>query len=213
MYLAIQWALSSFPAFFQMGTQFMLAGALLFLFSHLRGAPWPSARQWIGGAVFGFLMLGIGYGFTALAEASVSSGLVVAFIAVIPTFIALLEWCYGVRPGNRQLVGVLIGLSGIVMLSMGQGFQTSLGGLLAITISCVAWSIGSVWSVHGLPGGAKVAVAPGSMGYACQMLTGGIMLLVASRLAGEIPVWPPGTTALASWAYLMVAGSLISYTA
>jgi drug/metabolite transporter (DMT)-like permease len=213
MYLAIQWALVSFPAFFQMGTQFLLAGLLLLIFSRLKGSPWPNKNQWIAGAVLGFLLLGAGYGFTAMAESSVSSGLVVAFIAVVPTLIALFEWPYGVRPNTRQLIGILIGLCGIVMLTLGQGFQASLGGLLAITTSCVAWAIGSVWSVHGMPGGIKLTVAPGGMGYACQMLTGGVMLLAASALIGERPSWPPETTAVLSWAYLMVAGSLISYTA
>jgi drug/metabolite transporter (DMT)-like permease len=51
------------------------------------------------------------------------------------------------------------------------------------------------------------------MGYACQMLTGGCMLLAASWIIGETPTWPPESTAVASWAYLMIAGSLISYTA
>src|ERR1700679_2917618 len=107
MYLAIQWALASFPAFFQIGTQFLLAGLLLLIFSRLRGAAWPNKYQWVGGAVLGFLLLGAGYGFTALAEASVSSGLVVAFVAVVPTLIALFEWPYGVRPSNRQFLGIL----------------------------------------------------------------------------------------------------------
>jgi drug/metabolite transporter (DMT)-like permease len=183
------------------------------VFSRLRGVAWPTKRQWVGGAVLGFLLLGAGYGFTAMAEASVSSGLVVAFIAVVPTLIALFEWPYGVRPSNRQLIGIGIGLCGIVMLTLGQGFGASLGGLLAISTSCIAWAIGSVWAVHGLPGGVKLSVAPGFMGYACQMLTGGLMLLAASWVVGEVPVWPPGTTAMASWAYLMIAGSLVSYTA
>jgi drug/metabolite transporter (DMT)-like permease len=213
MYLAIQWALVSFPAFFQMGTQFLLAGLLLLMFARLRGAAWPNRNQWVGGAVLGFLLLGAGYGFTALAEASVSSGLVVAFIAVVPTLIAIFEWPYGVRPNNRQFVGILIGLCGIVMLTMGQGFRASFAGLLAISASCIAWAIGSVWSVHGMPGGIKLTVAPGVMGYACQMLTGGCMLLAASWMVGETPSWPPGTTAVLSWLYLMIAGSLISYTA
>ncbi len=51
-YLAIRLALESFPPFFQMGSRFLLAGALLALFMAWRGrragvaALLPSARQW-----------------------------------------------------------------------------------------------------------------------------------------------------------------------
>lgn len=213
MYLAIKWALVSFPPFFQMGSQFLAAGLLLAVVARLRGAAWPTRSEWMGGAVLGFLMLGIGYGLTAVAETSISSGLVVAFNAVVPTLLALAEWPYGVRPAARQITGVVIGLIGIVMLTRGQGFSASFAGLLAISGACIAWVLGSVWAVHGLPGGAKISTARGVMGHASQMLIGGLLLLLASRVVGETPMWPPQPLALASWAYLAFAGSLISYTA
>jgi drug/metabolite transporter (DMT)-like permease len=213
MFLAIKWALVSFPPFYQMGTQFLAAGAILAIVARLRGAAWPDWKQWAGGAVLGCLLLGAGYGFTALAESSVSSGLVVAFTAIVPTMIALAEWPYGVRPASRQMGGVALGLVGIVMMTQGQGFSASLPGLLAIAAACVGWVLGSVWAVHGLPGGARLRIAPGFMGHASQMLTGGAMLLISSRVLGEVPVWPPQPIALASWAYVAFAGSLISYTA
>ena len=50
----------------------------------VRGAPWPNRRQWRNALVVGTLMLGGGMGGTAHAEVSVGSGLVVAFIAVVP---------------------------------------------------------------------------------------------------------------------------------
>lgn len=213
MFLAIKWALVSFPPFYQMGTQFLAAGAVLAIVARARGAAWPDRQQWAGGAVLGCLLLGAGYGFTALAETSVSSGLVVAFTAIVPTMVALLEWLYGIRPPARQRVGIAIGLVGIVMMTQGQGFSASLPGLLAIVAACVGWVLGSVWAVHGLPGGTRLRVAAGFMGHASQMLTGGAMLLVASWVLGEAPSWPPQPVALASWAYVAFAGSLISYTA
>ena len=213
MYLAIKWALVSFPPFFQMGSQFLAAGVLLAVVARVRGAAWPSRREWLSGAVLGCLLLGIGYGFTAIAETSISSGLVVAFNAVVPTLLVLAEWPYGVRPAPRQLAGVAIGLGGVVMLTQGQGFSASLTGLLAISCACIAWVLGSVWAVHGLPGGAKLSTAPGSMGHASQMLIGGVLLLILSWAVGEVPGWPPQPLALASWIYLAFAGSLISYTA
>ena len=89
--------------------------------------------------------------------------LVVAFTAIVPTMVVLGEWPYGVRPARRQVVGVVLGLVGIVMMTQGQGFGASLSGLLAVITSCATWTVGSVWAVHGLPGGAKLATASGSM--------------------------------------------------
>jgi len=70
-------------------------------------------------------MLGGGYGLTALAEMTVSSGLVVAFIAVVPSLIVLMELPYGVRPGARQWLGIAVGLIGVVLLTFGKGFSAS----------------------------------------------------------------------------------------
>ena len=161
----------------------------------------------------GALLISGGYGFMALAETSVGSGLVVAFTAIVPTMVVLGEWPYGVRPGRRQAAGVAIGLIGIVMLTQGQSFGASIAGLLAVIASCATWTIGSVWSVHGLPGGARVHTAPGFMGHASQMLVGGVLLLLASSVIGEKPGWPPAPLALLCWGYVAVAGSLISYSA
>jgi drug/metabolite transporter (DMT)-like permease len=49
-----------------------------------------------------------------LAEVSVSSGLVVAFIAVVPALVALLQWPYGVRPTRPlEAAGIALGLLGV----------------------------------------------------------------------------------------------------
>ncbi len=212
-YLAIKWALVSFPPFFQMGTRFVAAGLLLGLWAAWRGASWPTRAQWFSATVLGALMLGGGYGATALAQTSVSSGLVVAFIAVVPALVAVGEAFYGRWPTRLQTAGIVLGLLGVLTLTQGQGFAASLPGLLAIAAACITWSLGSVWALHGLPGGRPLTLAPGAAGYASQMLAGGVLLLAAAWLAGEQPVLPPDGRALASWFYLVVAGSLIGFCA
>ena len=101
-YLAIKWALVSFPPFFQMGTPFVAAGLLLGLFAAWRGARWPTRDQWLSAAILVALMLGGGYGATAVAEVSIGSGLVVAFIAVVPAIVALVG---GQRVGAPRAAG------------------------------------------------------------------------------------------------------------
>ncbi len=215
-YLAIKWALVSFPPFYQMGTRFLVAGALLAGWVRLRGAPWPQRAEWIHAAWLGALMLGLGYGFTAVAEVTVSSGLVVAFVAIGPALQAALEWPFGVKPTRSAAAGIALGLLGVLGLAAGQGFAASPMGLAAVLLSSLAWKLGAVWSVHGLPralGGRKLTLAPGAMGYASQMLAGGVVLMVMSALAAERPGWPIQPQALASWAYLVVAGSLVAFSA
>lgn len=206
-YLAIKWALVSFPPFFQAGTRFVAAGAMLALWMRWRGTAWPTRREWWHALGCGALMLGGGMGGTALAEVSVGSGLVVAFIAVVPMMIALLNLLYGIRPGRLEAWGIAVGLVGVLMLTRGEGFQASPQGLLAIVVACITWSVGSVLSQQHWP------LAPGAMGFASQMLLGGLVMLGLSALLGESPVWPPDGRSLAAWVYLVVFGSLIAFNA
>jgi drug/metabolite transporter (DMT)-like permease len=206
-YLAIKLALTSLPPFFQMGTRFLFAGVLLIAWMRWRGAAWPSRRQWRNALIVGALMLGGGMGGTAYAEVSVGSGLVVAFIAVVPLMIAALNLVWGVRPGRLEAIGIVLGLAGVLMLTQGAGFQASPAGLAAIAIACTTWSVGSVLSQRTLP------LAPGAMGFASEMVCGGAVLMVLAALRGEAPVWPPQPVAVAAWLYLVVFGSLIAFNA
>ena len=206
-YLAIKLALVSFPPFWQMGTRFLFAGALLMAWQRWRGAAWPNRTQWRNALLVGALMLVGGMGGTAYAETSVGSGLVVAFIAVVPLMIAALNLLWGVVPRRLEVAGIALGLVGVLMLTQGAGFSGSPAGLAAITIACLTWSLGSVLSQRSLP------LAAGATGFASEMICGGGVLLVLSACAGETPVWPPQPLAAAAWAYLVVFGSLVAFNA
>lgn len=206
-YFAIKLALISLPPFFQMGSRFLVAGALLAGWMRWRGAAWPSARQWLNALVIGGLMLGGGMGGTAVAEQTVGSGLVVAFIAVMPLMIAGLNRLWGERPSRLEALGIAAGLVGVLMLTQGQGFGASPAGLAAISIACASWAVGSVLSQRSLP------LAPGPMGFASEMLVGGALLLGLSLATGE--TWPSQVEAQSFWAwvYLVVFGSLVAFNA
>ncbi|MDE2081587.1 MAG: EamA family transporter [Burkholderiales bacterium] len=206
-YLAIKFALLSLPPFFQMGTRFLAAGGLLLAWMRWRGAPWPTRRQWRNAVVVGTLMLGGGMGGTAVAEQSVGSGLVVAFIAVVPVMMALLNWAEGRRPRAFEAAGIGVGLAGVLMLTQGAGFRASPAGLLAVAVSSAAWSVGSVLSQR------RLRLAPGAMGFASEMLCGGAVLLGVAALTGESPRQPLQPLAVAAWGYLVVFGSLVAFSA
>lgn len=206
-YLAIKYALISFPPFFQMGTRFLAAGVLLAAWMRWRGAAWPDARQWLNALIIGTLMLGGGMGGTATAEQTVGSGLVVAFIAVMPLMIAALNLLWKVIPTKLEMAGIALGLVGVLMLTQGQGFVASPTGLAAISIACASWALGSVLSQR------RFALAPGAMGFASEMLCGGAVLMLLSWGNGESVAAPLATEAVLAWVYLVVFGSLVAFNA
>jgi drug/metabolite transporter (DMT)-like permease len=90
-YLGLKFALIGFPPFLLGGTRFPIAGVLMFAWVKLRGAPNPTPRQWLHCAIYGFLLIGLGNGLIAVAEQTLSSGLVAAFMASSPVVIVLLS--------------------------------------------------------------------------------------------------------------------------
>lgn len=205
-YLAIKFALVSFPPFFQMGTRFLVAGAILLAWTRLRGYPMPTRTQWRNAGIVGALMLG-GMGCVAYSELTVASGLVVAFIAVTPATIALMNLLFGFKPSRLEVAGMIVGLAGVLLLVRGAGFSASPAGLAAVAIGNVTWALGSVLSQR------KFVLADGSVGFASEMLCGGLFLMLVSALAGERFHWPPQSLALWSWVYLVFFGSLIAFSA
>ena len=206
-YLAIKFALESFPPFFQMGSRFLVAGLVLIAWLRLRGRALPTLVEWRNAAIVGTLLLVSGMGFTAYAELTVASGLVVAYIAIIPIIVTAMSLPFGVKPTRLELVGMLVGVAGVLMLVRGEGFTASPMGLAAITIACVSWSLGSVLSQRRFP------LAPGAMGFASEMLVGSVLLLIVAAAVGEVPKWPPQPLAAWSWVYLIVFGSLLAFNA
>jgi drug/metabolite transporter (DMT)-like permease len=206
-YLAIKFALVSFPPFYQMGSRFLVAGLLLLVWLKLRGRALPTLVQWRNAAIIGTLLLVSGMGFTAYSEQTVASGLIVAYIAIIPIIVTAMNLPFGVKPSRLELVGMLVGLAGVLMLVRGQAFTAAPTGLAAITIACLSWSLGSVLSQR------RFALAPGAMGFASEMLCGSVVLLLLSAAVGEAPQWPPQPLATWSWIYLIVFGSLLAFNA
>ena len=206
-YLAIHLALPSFPPFFQMGTRFLAAGGLLMAWLLARGQALPSAMEWRNALVIGVLMLGGGMGLTAQASVHIGSGLIATFIAVVPMLTCGWGLLLGKRPTRLELLGMAMGLVGVGLLVQEASFAAAPIGLLSITGATLAWSLGSVLSTTRLP------LAKGPMGYASEMLCGGTALLLVSLALGEQPTWPPTAAATAAWVYLVVAGSLVAFSA
>jgi drug/metabolite transporter (DMT)-like permease len=206
-YLVIRFALVGFAPFFLMATRFACAGTLLMIWQLARGSRPPTRREWRNAAVVGTLMIGGGMGCVAFSEMTIASGLVVAFLAVTPLILVVMNLAFGVRPPRAELVAVCLGFAGVLMLTQGEGIRASPVGLAAIMIGCTGWSLGSMLSLRSLP------LAPGATGFASQMLCGAAALFVISALRGEPWHWPSAWGPLLSWFYLVAFGTLIAFSA
>ncbi|MBX3659179.1 MAG: drug/metabolite exporter YedA [Ramlibacter sp.] len=211
-YLAIRFALVSLPPFFQMGTRFLVAGALLMAWTRWhpglrQAAAWPNRRQWRNALLVGALMLGGGMGLTASAEAHVGSGLIATFIAVVPMLVCAWGLLFGQRPSHLELLGMVVGLMGVLALVRGASFSASPASLACMVGATLAWSLGSVLSTTRFP------LADGPTGFASEMLCGGAVLMLISLALGEQPAWPVDPRAAAAWLYLVVFGSLVAFSA
>ncbi|HYD78195.1 MAG TPA: drug/metabolite exporter YedA [Paucimonas sp.] len=205
-YFAIAVALPAFPPFLLMGTRFLAAGALLYAWQKWRGAPNPTLRQWRDAAIVGVLLLGGGMGLTAVAQQYISSGMTAVFIACSPLILALMVGLYGEWPAAREWGGIAVGFVGALLLASGGEFSAQPIGAIALLGAISAWNFGSVLSQK------KLSLAPGAMGFASEMLAGGVFLIGMALAQGE-SFGPMTGKALFAWSYLVVAGSLAAFTA
>ena len=206
-YFAIHIALASFPPFLLMGTRFLAAGTALFLYMIWRGKALPSWRQWRDATLVGSMILGGGMGLTSYAQQYISSGLTAVFVACSPFILALFIGMYGEWPNRREWLGILIGFAGAVLLAGGADFSAKPIGIIALLGAIACWNIGSVLSQR------QFSMAPGAMGFASQMLAGGVFLTAISWISGEHLNGTVTPQAWLAWSYLVVAGSLGAFTA
>jgi len=215
-YTAIRVAVETMPPFLMAGVRFVIAGALMYGFLRLRGAPRPTRIHWRSAAIIGaFLLLG-GNGLVTWSEQQVPSGIAALVVATMPLWMTLFDWLVfdGARPTRRVTLGLVLGLVGIVLLlgpEQIQGTATfSLFSLLMLLMAPILWSVGSLYS--------RKAVVPESifMVTAMEMLAGGAMLLAAGVAAGEVSELQAGAfspASVAAFLYLIVFGSIVAFSA
>ena len=215
-YLAIRFAIETMPPLLMAGARFMIAGALVYGFMRWRGEAAPTRRHWRNAAIVGALLLLGGNGGVVLAERTVPSGVAALLVAMVPLWMALLEWARpgGTRPAGRTVAGLVVGFAGMVMLvgpaALMGGGAVDLGGAGLLMLGSVSWAAGSIFSRGAaLPKSAFVATG-------MEMLCGGALLFIAGLLRGELAttdVAAFSTVSVLSFAYLVLAGSLVGYTA
>ena len=205
-YLAIRIALSGYPPFLMAAMRFLIAGGLLFGVLCWRGVAMPTRRQWLNCGITGTLLLGFGNGLVCYAEQTVASGIAAVAVASMPLFAALFAGLYRQWPNRLEWIGLLIGFAGVVVLNFGGELRGSPLGALALVAAAASWAFGSVWS-------RRQDMPQPAMSTAAQMLCGSVALAAAGWLGGEKFAAVPNLAATLAVGYLIVAGSLLGFTA
>jgi drug/metabolite transporter (DMT)-like permease len=205
-YFAIKVAIEGIAPFFLVGTRFVAAGVLLLGWQALRGAPLPTARQWGGAALVGFLLLVVGNGAVSVAEHWVSSGATVALISTMPLATALWSGAFGEWPRRPEWIAIALGGAGAAIMLLGRDLQGSIIGTLLILFGTISWSLGTVLS-------RRLDIPHGPTGFGAEMLTAGLMGLLVSAALGEHWTMPHVAHVWWAWGYLVVFGSLIAFSA
>ncbi|RYZ72209.1 MAG: drug/metabolite exporter YedA [Lysobacteraceae bacterium] len=206
-YLGIRFALEGgYPPLLMAGGRFLLAGSMMYAVLRARAEAAPTRAQWKNLALMGLLMMGLGNGMVSIAEQWVSSGLAAVAIASTPLWMGLFALLRGQRPSGLEWVGIGIGFVGVLWLNAGSTLSATPWGLVALVIAPIAWAYGSIWS--------KGRDLPSPfMSAAGQMITGGVMMLVAGLVTGESFHGMPTLKGTLSVVYLMTFGSIIGFTA
>lgn len=206
-YLALRFALESFPPFMLVGIRFVTAGVLMFALLRARGAALPTLKQAANAALIGFFLLVVGMGGVTFAEQKIASGLTALLVSTLPlwmlVFTAIL---WKVTPTRYEWAGVALELVGVGLLGLEGNLQANPLGVAIILMSSISWSFGSTLS-------RRLDLPKGMMTNAVEMTAGGAMLLILSLVRGEQLTSAPTPNALFAMIYLITFGSLIVYSA
>ncbi len=213
-YLGIRLVVETIPPFLAGGIRFMISGLILFGWRRLAGDPAPTRGQWKSAWIVGTLLLVGGNGLLSFAEQTIPSGIAALMIGTIPLMMVLLEAIRpgGVKPGWLQILGLVIGFSGIVILigpmELEGGQSLDWIGLVACLGSAFLWAMGSIYTRSAdLP--ASVLLFTGM-----EMLAGSAGMLLVSGVTGEWVGFHPQDVAVHSLyglAYLILIGSLVGF--
>jgi drug/metabolite transporter (DMT)-like permease len=215
-FLAIRIGVHEVPPLLLAGMRFFAAGIVLYAWVRATGTASPSRREWLSITLLAVLIFLVDYGLVFWAEQRVPSGITAVMLATIPVFTALAEILIlrTQRLTLRLGCALLVGLAGVAVLvsrsvSLGDA-PIDRSGAIALVVGAVSWSLASVLN--------RKLTLPQSkiMNSGAQMLVGGILLLLAAAIFGEFTSFHWQAVSSGAWlalAYLIVAGSIIAFTA
>lgn len=211
-FLGIRIGVMDIPPFLFSALRMTIAGlALVLIMSIFAKVQLPSGSILLKQAVAGFSLFTLGNGLISLAEVHISSGITAIICSMIPIWVTLINLGTSddERPTFPVFLGLLIGLSGIVLM-FGENLSDFSNpkytwSLVVIFVANMGWSFGSVWIKRQNTSGNTF------MNAGLQMLFGGLFLFAGSFMFDDYSTLRWTAASLWSLVYLIVFGSIIAY--
>src|ERR1700731_4687002 len=215
-FLAIRVGVREVPPLILAAMRFLVAGVVLYGWMIARGERSPSGREWRSACLLGLVIFVLDYGLLFWAEQRVPSGIAAVMLATIPVFMALSEIVIlrTQRLTLRLGLALLVGIIGVSVL-VNRSFNLSeapidSAGAVALVIAAISWSIASALT-RKLPLPKSKVMSSGA-----QRLAGGIGPALTAAIFGEFRGFHIQAVSRGAWfalAYLIVAGSIVGFTA
>jgi drug/metabolite transporter (DMT)-like permease len=207
-YPAIRVMVETVPPLLGTGARFLLAGAVMASVLALLGRLRAERTALVGAALVGTVILG-DIGVLAVAEQEVPAGLAALVIASVPLWVVCLQLVHRERITRRTALAVIAGLGGMALL-VSPGGDAPLLWLLVLVVAAAVEAAGQFYSQRvELPSDPLVSTT-------VQLLAAGAVLALAGVALGELDELRAGafsSDSLLAFAYLVVPGSLIAYSA
>ncbi len=190
----------------------MLAGSILLAVLIIRGTPLPGKRELVDAAVVGIALLSVANGLVAWSEQWIPSSLAALVVATLPFWVMGIE---AALPGGekitfRQILGVLIGFAGLLLLfgpELKSGIDRNyLKGIGALLLAPLSWASGTIYAKY------RSGVKSNPLrAAALQMMIGGLVLLLIGTALGQHENLVFDGRGLIAVLYLMIFGSIVAY--
>ncbi|WP_109476580.1 EamA family transporter [Paraburkholderia sp. C35] len=214
-WIAIKWQLGVVPTPVSIACRFWLAAIVLFaLLKIMRRPMWPPRAAWRFLAAQGLALFCVNFLCFYYAESVVPSGLVAVVFSTAPLLNSLNGRLFMGRPLQpTAIVGAVLGLAGIVCLSLQQmaghlGDHAAWLGLAVAFVGTMCFSAGNLLSSRMQSMGLHPIVT-----NSWAMLIGASVLTIGSFAAGLPFALEPDARYLGALVYLAVPGSVIGFTA
>jgi drug/metabolite transporter (DMT)-like permease len=216
-YLAIRYMVETMPPLLGSGARFFIAGLLFAIFLAVRrgvSSLRVTRAELLGCSFVGIALLLGGNGLVAVGEnEGVSSSVAALIVASIPLWVVVLRRVAGrERVATPTWVWILVGFGGVALLLLpgDRPDDAPLGGMLILVAAAFCWANGSFWS-------GKLSIPSDPIrAAAVQMLVGGGTMFLVALVAGEggdVDLGALSAESIAAFAYLVVIGSLVAFTA